>query len=50
MAIPKFIDNAIDYISGAMSRIFGLSDDAYPNTGVQPFEGETRKKSRSANR
>jgi hypothetical protein len=28
------------YISGAVSRIFGPNDDNYPNTGVQPFEGE----------
>lgn len=46
MAVPKFIDNAVEYLSGAMSRIFGVSDDAYPKTGVQPFEGKPKKKSR----
>lgn len=44
MRVPKLIDNAIQYISGAMTRIFGPSDDAYPNTGVQPFDGEPSKR------
>jgi hypothetical protein len=30
----------MDYFSGAVSRIFGLSDDAYPPTGIQPFTGK----------
>ncbi|GAC1469817.1 MAG: hypothetical protein NVS2B14_01000 [Chamaesiphon sp.] len=30
----------IDYISGAVARIFGPRDDNYPATGVQPFEGD----------
>jgi hypothetical protein len=30
----------IRYIAGAVSRIFAPNDDQYPNTGVQPFEGE----------
>jgi len=29
-----------NYISGAVSRIFGPKDDDYPATGVQPFEGD----------
>jgi hypothetical protein len=44
MGMPKFFDDVIQYFSGALSRIFGPSDDAYPNTGVQPFEGEPNKK------
>ncbi|NJP12549.1 MAG: hypothetical protein HC866_26330 [Leptolyngbyaceae cyanobacterium RU_5_1] len=47
MSIPRIIDNVIQYVSGAVSRIFGPSDDAYPNTGVQPFEGEPNRKTRS---
>ena len=35
--LPKRI---IRYISGAVVRIFGPTDDEYPKTGVQPFEGE----------
>jgi hypothetical protein len=44
MGMPKVFDNVIQYFSGALSRIFGPTDDAYPNTGVQPFEGEPNKK------
>ncbi len=36
-AIPQRI---IRYISGAVTRIFGLNDDNYPATGVQPYEGD----------
>jgi hypothetical protein len=46
MAVPKIFDDIIQYFSGAVSRIFGTSDDSYPNTGVQPFEGEPTKKTR----
>lgn len=35
--VPKKV---INYISAAVGRIFGISDDDYPKTGVQPFEGE----------
>jgi len=45
MKFPKVVNDVIQYFSGAVSRIFGLNDDAYPNTGVQPFEGEPSKKS-----
>ncbi len=48
MSIPKIIDDVIQYVSGAVSRIFSPSDDQYPNTGVQPFEGEPEKKERSS--
>jgi hypothetical protein len=47
MSVPKFFNEMVQYVSGAMSRIFGLNDDQYPNTGVQPFEGEPNKKPRS---
>ncbi|PPS44059.1 hypothetical protein [Chroococcidiopsis sp. TS-821] len=30
----------VQYIWEAVSRIFGPSEDRYPATGVQPFEGE----------
>jgi hypothetical protein len=30
----------ISYISGAVTRIFAPRDDDYPETGVQPFEGD----------
>jgi hypothetical protein len=43
MSIPKMIDDVIQYLSGAVSRIFSPHDDSYPNTGVQPYEGEPNK-------
>lgn len=48
MSIPKVIDDVIQYVSGAVSRIFSVSDDKYPNTGVQPFDGEFNKRNHSA--
>lgn len=48
MSIPKVIDDVIQFVSGAVSRIFAPSDDQYPPTGVQPFEGEPNKKPRSS--
>ena len=40
MNISKMFDDLIQYISGAVARIFGPTDDEYPATGVQPFEGD----------
>lgn len=34
------------YVSDAAMRIFKRSDDDYPNTGVQPFEGTPSKSSK----
>jgi hypothetical protein len=49
MNISKTLENITQYFSVAMARIFGPTDDKYPNTGVQPFEGETFKESDRAN-
>jgi hypothetical protein len=48
MGMARFFDNVIQYISGAVSRIFAPSDDAYPNTGVQPFDGEPNRRPHSS--
>jgi hypothetical protein len=40
MNISQQFKNLLSYVSGAMSRIFGVSDDEYPATGVQPFSGD----------
>jgi hypothetical protein len=47
MSMPKLVDDVIHFFSGAISRIFGPDDDQYPNTGVQPFDGEPNRKPRS---
>jgi hypothetical protein len=46
MSIYRMIDSMTRYISEAVTRIFGPSDDAYPATGVQPFTGEPFKPQR----
>jgi hypothetical protein len=40
MGIYRLFDSISQYISEAVARIFGPSDDAYPVTGVQPFSGD----------
>ena len=30
----------IRYVASPITRIFGPTDDEYPATGIQPFEGE----------
>ena len=40
MNIFKSIEEAVVYISEAIRRIFGPSDDIYPVIGVQLFEGD----------
>ncbi len=45
MKIYKTFEEAARYITGAIARIFSPTDDAYPATGVQPFDGELPKRS-----
>lgn len=46
--IKDLPQQVIRYISGAVIRIFGPTDDNYPATGVQPYEGDpTDEKSSS---
>jgi hypothetical protein len=46
MNLSKSVVNAMRYVSEAAGRIFRRSDDDYPNTGVQPFEGTPSKGSK----
>ncbi len=46
MNLSKSFANAMRYVSEAALRIFRRSDDDYPNTGVQPFEGTPPKDSK----
>lgn len=48
MFISKMLTNIFQYISEAVVRIFSPNDDAYPNSGVQPFTGEIYQR-RTAN-
>jgi hypothetical protein len=48
MHFPAIINEVGIFIAEAMSRLFGLTDDAYPAAGLQPYGGEaSRKKARS---
>lgn len=40
MHILRWLGDSFDYLFGAMARIFGPDDDAYPAVGVQPYEGD----------
>lgn len=48
MNISKLFAGMTKYISEAVARIFGPTDDAYPSIGVQPFTGEPFHKPRRA--
>jgi hypothetical protein len=48
MGISNWLRSMTQYISEAVARIFGPDDDAYPRTGVQPFEGEPSNGRRGA--
>ncbi|MBT9315906.1 hypothetical protein [Leptothoe spongobia] len=39
-AIGQSIKQSIIWVLDAAKRIFSPSDDDYPKTGVQPFEGD----------
>jgi hypothetical protein len=43
-AIKEAPQKIVNFISGAVARIFGPRDDDYPEIGVQPFEGEPPEK------
>ena len=45
MKIFKWIQNTVQYLWDGASRLFQPTEDNYPKTGVQPFEGETSDES-----
>jgi hypothetical protein len=38
--VQSWFTGGISFIAGGVSRIFGLRDDQYPETGVQPYSGD----------
>jgi hypothetical protein len=40
MNVLNLVRDAFQYVSEAVVRIFKPANDDYPETGVQPFEGE----------
>jgi hypothetical protein len=48
----KIVRQTFDFIAAAARRIFAPTDDKYPATGIQPFEGdiyEERREKRHQN-
>lgn len=43
MTVVERVQEMFDYLWGGVKRIFGANDDEYPETGVQPFEGDRSK-------
>ncbi|MBE9181142.1 isochorismate synthase [Oculatella sp. LEGE 06141] len=39
----RWVQQVPQYLWEGINRIFAPSDDAYPKTGVQPFEGDSAK-------
>jgi len=46
--ISEMFERITQFISEAVARIFSPTDDEYPPTGVQPFEGEPYEKTKSS--
>jgi hypothetical protein len=40
MAIYKLLNNMMQYLLGAVARVFSPDEHDYPAVGIQPFEGE----------
>ena len=40
MKIFKWLKDTVEYLRDGVARLFQPSEDNYPKTGVQPFEGE----------
>lgn len=45
-AVGQSIQKSTVWLWDAAKRIFSPNDDDYPNTGVQPFEGDIPESSR----
>jgi hypothetical protein len=41
MSIRDTLQNWVQYFTEGFARIFGPSQDEYPEVGVQPFESDT---------
>lgn len=39
-SVGNIFQKTIEFISGGAKRIFTPTDDDYPETGVQPYEGD----------
>ncbi len=44
MKLRRTFNDLIQFVFAAVNRIFSPTDDEYPATGVQPFEGDLRSR------
>lgn len=44
MNILQVVRNAVQYLVEASTRTFRPDDDQYPNTGVQPYDGDANSR------
>jgi hypothetical protein len=44
MNLSKMFRDTVGFFSDAVSRVFGLDDDNYPSTGIQPFTGDAARR------
>ncbi len=44
MRFAKVFRDSMGFLTDAVSRVFGLDDDNYPATGVQPFGGDVKNR------
>ncbi|MBV6626917.1 MAG: hypothetical protein KI793_28925 [Rivularia sp. (in: Bacteria)] len=42
-SVVEIPQKLIDFTTNGISRIFSPSDDDYPKSGVQPYEGDTAR-------
>jgi hypothetical protein len=38
--LQTWFTNSFTFFASPISRIFGLTDDQYPATGIQPYNGD----------
>jgi len=43
-SVGNALSQLVTYLGAGIKRIFAPNDDQYPNTGVQPFEGDINEK------
>ena len=48
MKILQWIQDTVKYLWNGVAKLFAPSEDNYPKTGVQPFEGEPYDESKES--
>jgi hypothetical protein len=48
MKVAATVNGVLQYLFEAIARIFAPRDDAYPETGVQPYTGDVSPETQSS--